>query len=394
MGPLSTRFLAFLLLAASAAPALAGDVTVRLDAASGFSLRNNTGAVERLRVDEATGNVSRNGALFVHTTGSANTFVGSGAGNLATTGAGGNSAFGSYALADNTTGLLNSAFGSNTLQVNTTGSRNTAIGFLALAANVGGHLNTSVGAFSMGANTTGSGNSALGLTALNYNTVGANNSAVGYRALYENTSGNSNAALGDNALDSITTGSRNVGVGRNAGANQTTGNDNVYLANLGAAGESGQIRIGTAGTHIQSTMAGIHGRTSGGGIAVLVNAGGTLGTTTSSARFKQDVRDMGDASDLLMRLRPVTFRYTEEAVGAGDARTRQYGLIAEEVAAVAPELVAPDLEGRPYSVKYHELPALLLNEVQAQRRTIAKLEARLAELEQTPLYTATPEVAR
>jgi hypothetical protein len=103
---------------------------------------------------------------------------------------------------------------------------------------------------------------------------------------------------------------------------------------------------------------------------------------------------MGDASDVLMRLRPVTFRYTEEAVGAVDAKTPQYGLIAEEVAEVAPELVAPDLEGRPYSVKYHELPALLLGEVQAQRRTIARLEARLAELEKRPLYTPVPEVAR
>ena len=121
---------------------------------------------------------------------------------------------------------------------------------------------------------------------------------------------------------------------------------------------------------------------------MLVNASGTLGTTTSSARFKEDVRDMGAASDLLMKLRPVTFRYREEAVGAAEARTPQYGLIAEEVARVAPELVAPDLEGRPYSVKYHELPALLLNELQEQARTIAAqreviagLSGRLAEVE-------------
>ncbi|HVH20185.1 MAG TPA: tail fiber domain-containing protein, partial [Myxococcota bacterium] len=120
---------------------------------------------------------------------------------------------------------------------------------------------------------------------------------------------------------------------------------------------------------------------SAGGIGVLVNASGVLGTTTSSARFKQDVRDMGDASDLLMRLRPVTFRYTEDAVGADEARTPQYGLIAEEVAAVAPELVAPDLDGKPYSVKYHELPALLLNEVQEQEREIAELKAQMAQLQ-------------
>jgi hypothetical protein len=113
---------------------------------------------------------------------------------------------------------------------------------------------------------------------------------------------------------------------------------------------------------------------------VLVNASGVLGTTTSSARFKQDVREMGDASDLLM-LRPVTFRYTEDAVGAEESKTPQYGLIAEEVAEVAPELVAPDLEGKPYSVKYHELPALLLNEVQQQEREITSLKAQMAQLQ-------------
>jgi endosialidase-like protein len=388
------RFVAFLLLVGSATPALAGDVSLRLDAATGFSVRNNTGAVERLRVDEATGNISRNGALFVHTTGSGNLFVGDGAGNLGTTGAGGNVAFGQSALAANSTGLLNSAFGATALTNNTTGTRNTAIGFLALSANVGGGQNTSIGAFSMGYNTSGSRNSALGLTALNYNTTGSLNSAVGYRALYGNTTGNSNAALGDNTLMYSTNGSRNVAIGRNAGATLVTGSDNIFISNTGLAGDNGQIRIGTGGTHTGTTIAGISGATSAAGIAVLVNAGGKLGTTTSSARFKQDVRDMGDASDLLMRLRPVTFRYTEEAVGAEESKGTQYGLIAEEVAEVAPELVAPDLEGRPFSVKYHELPALLLNEVQVQRRTIAKLEARIAELEKRPLYTPAPEVAR
>jgi hypothetical protein len=127
-----------------------------------------------------------------------------------------------------------------------------------------------------------------------------------------------------------------------------------------------------------------------------VNSSGLLGTSSvSSARFKQDVRDMGDASDVLMRLRPVTFRYREDAVDdPEDAKIPQYGLVAEEVAEVAPELVTADSDGRPYTVKYHELPALLLNEVQVQRRTIAKLEARIAELEKQPLYTEPREVAR
>ncbi len=103
---------------------------------------------------------------------------------------------------------------------------------------------------------------------------------------------------------------------------------------------------------------------------MLVNASGVLGATTSSVRVKQDVRDMSDASDVLMKLRPVVFKYREEAVGAEEAHTTQYGLIAEEVEQVAPELVAVDLEGRPDSVKYHELPALLVDEIQKQERTI------------------------
>jgi hypothetical protein len=157
---------------------------------------------------------------------------------------------------------------------------------------------------------------------------------------------------------------------------------------VAVAGESGQIRIGNAGTHVQTHVAGIHGATSSGGVGVLVNANGTLGTTTSSARFKRDVEDLGDASDLLMRLRPVRFHYLEEAVGAEEAKATQYGLIAEEVAEVAPELVAPDADGRPYSVKYHVLPALLVNELQQQERTIesqreaiSALTRRLAHLE-------------
>ncbi|HEX5066501.1 MAG TPA: tail fiber domain-containing protein, partial [Myxococcota bacterium] len=182
--------------------------------------------------------------------------------------------------------------------------------------------------------------------------------------------GSSNAALGDNTLTYSTTGSRNVALGGNAGGNQTTGSDNIYIGNAGVAAENRQIKIGTVGTHLVTTIAGISGATSAGGIGVLVNASGVLGTTTSSARFKEDVRDMGDASDVLMRLRPVTFRYTEDAVGAEDAKTPQYGLIAEEVASVAPELVAQDLEGKPWSVKYHELPALLLSQAQKQQRTI------------------------
>ena len=219
--------------------------------------------------------------------------------------------------------------------------------------------------------TTGLESTFVGFGAGNLTTTGTgNNAAFGFGALSANTTGLVNTGLGDRALASNTTGLRNVAVGFQAGYNQTTGNDNVYLANLGVAAETGQIKIGPSAPTPAATIAGISGATSAAGIAVLVNASGKLGTTTSSARFKQDVRDMGDASDVLMRLRPVIFRYREDAVGAEDAKTTQYGLIAEEVAEIAPELVAPDLEGRPYSVKYHELPALLLAQNQQQQRTI------------------------
>ena len=198
----------------------------------------------------------------------------------------------------------------------------------------------------------------------------------------------STTAVGISALSGNVTGSRNVAVGSFAGQGQTTGSDNIYIATGGFAGESGQIRIGSNVAHTQAHVAGIHGATSAGVVAVLVNASSTLGTTTSSARFKRDVEDLGDASDLLMRLRPVRFRYLEELVGAEESQATQYGLIAEEVAEVAPELVAPDADGMPYSVEYHVLPALLLNELQAQRRindeqrdVIASLSARIEKLE-------------
>ncbi|HXJ36025.1 MAG TPA: tail fiber domain-containing protein [Candidatus Eisenbacteria bacterium] len=205
--------------------------------------------------------------------------------------------------------------------------------------------------------------------------------------------------MGSAALYSTTSGARNIAIGVYAGRFQTTGNDNIYLANTSVAAESGQIKIGTAGTQTKTTIAGIRGTTVPGGITVLVDANGVLGTTTSSARFKQDVHDMGEASDVLMKLRPVTFHYREDVVGAEEAKTQQYGLIAEEVAEVAPELVASDADGKPDSVKYHVFPSLLLNElqkqraaaqeqqrsmehvIQAQQQEIAALTMRLARLE-------------
>ncbi|MEZ4218057.1 MAG: tail fiber domain-containing protein [Myxococcota bacterium] len=313
-------------------PAYASDLTVTLSPNDGFVVKNSTGTTDRLRVEEATGNISRNGALFVHTTGTKSLFVGPSAGTLTASGLG----------------------------------RNTAFGHQALSSLTSGSVNTSAGYMALGSNTTGFANTAAGGEALRDNTTGFRNTAVGAAALKSNSTGSYNAAIG-----------------LLAGSNQTTGSNNIYLANTGLAGESGQIKIGTVGTHTGATFAGIHNATSTSGIAVLVNASGVLGTTTSSARFKRDIADMGNASDVLMQLRPVVFHYKEEAVGEEAASELQYGLVAEEVAEVAPELVAPGTDGKPYSVRYHVLPAMLLNEVQRQRREIAVHEQRDAEQERT-----------
>lgn len=352
--------------------AQAADVAVQLGGGDAFVIQDNTGAIERLRVDEATGNLSRNGALFVHTTGTTGTFLGENAGNSAVTGSY-NTGFGNSALSSNTAGASNTAFGGRTLTANTTGDRNSALGVGALFSN-----------------TTGSYNAAFGQNALLINDTGTSNSAFGRSALTVNSTGDRNTAVGARAL-LISMGDDNVGLGYSAGENLTFGSDNIYIANSGGS-ESGQIRIGTTGTHTDAFIAGIAGNVVGGSL-VVVSGSGELGVTASSARFKRDVKDMGAASNVLFELRPVTFLYREAVGGANDER--QYGLIAEQVAEVAPDLVDFDGEGRPFSVHYERLAPMLLNELQKQqrtdeeqsavvenqRRTIASLVARLEALE-------------
>ena len=226
------RLFTLLLVAAPffSATARGADVTVKLDVGGGFSVRDNSGFYERLRVDESTGNISRNGALFIHTTGSSNMFMGFDAGNVTLTGPD-NSGFGRFALAANTTGRDNSAFGYWALRSNTSGIRSTAVGYGALNAN-----------------STGSYNGAFGFRALFSNTTGQQNLAFGTRALTYNTAGSRNIGIGALALRNAT-GSDNVAIGYNAGGSQTTGSNNIYLANYGVAGESDQIKIGTGDAH-------------------------------------------------------------------------------------------------------------------------------------------------
>ncbi len=303
-----------------------------------------------------------------------NTFLGVGAGNFTMTG-NFNTGIGVNALALNTTGNFNTASGVEALAFNTTGNVNTASGVNALYSNTEGFNNTASGVTALYSNTRGVSNTASGVTALRNNTEGSFNTASGQAALYNNIRGGLNTAIGYNALGNNTGGSQNIAVGFAAGGDLTTGSNNICIGNFGVSGESNTIRIGEGLVQIGTFIAGIFGRTSAGGTGVFVNSDGKLGTTTSSRRYKEQIVDMGEESDVLMKLRPVAFFYKPEYDGG---RTRQYGLVAEEVAEVAPGLVVLDREGKPETVRYHLVNALLLNEVQKQRRSI---EGQQAEIE-------------
>jgi hypothetical protein len=244
-----------------------------------------------------------------------------------------------------------------------------------------GWYNTAFGYQSLFSNTTGYFNTASGLAALSGNTTGYSNTASGLSALSGNTTGRYNTASGIDALGSNTTGSWNTAIGAGAGQNATTGNYNIYIGSdvYGSAGDSNVIRIGSGQT--QTYIAGINGIGIGTGSAVYVNSNGQLGTGTSSRRFKEDIKDMGEASSRLMSLRPVTFRYKNEI--DKEDRTLQYGLIAEEVAEVYPELVQYEKDGEPFTVRYHELGPMLLNEAQKQYQHIQAQDGHIKQLSHT-----------
>ena len=336
-------------------------------------------------------------SLFSNTTGGANTASGYYALFANTTGSA-NTAYGYRSLFSNTVGGDNTAFGAATLYSNTVGPANTATGYQALFANTTGGANTANGCYALLANTTGGANTASGYRALQANTVGSSNTAHGGGALYSNISGSNNVAngsqalfsnngsyntaSGDYALYSNTTGSNNIGIGFGAGQYFTTGNNNIALGYMGFAGESGSIHLGTPGVQTSAYIAGINGVTASGSVPVYINAYGQLGTITSSRRFKNDIQDMGSVSDKLMQLRPVTFRYKDTAEKGTHAL--QYGLIAEEVAKVYPDLVQYDKEGKPFTIYYHLLTPMLLNELQkahqqqqAQKTEITTLKTAL-----------------
>jgi trimeric autotransporter adhesin len=308
----------------------------------------------------------------------ANTFAGNQTvnGNLNATGfgIGGNLiAFGNYNYANAFLGYSGNA------TMDDGAGYNTGSGYRALFSNTTGGGNTASGVFALTSNTTGGYNTASGDEALLSNTTGNFNTAYGTAALLSNTTGNENTAIGASALYSNTTGSNNIAVGYNAGLN-VTGSNNIHIGNEGVAGESNTISIGTPGTQTSAYMAGIWGAISAGGSPVYISPAGQLGILLSSRRYKEDIRDMAEASSGLLRLRPVTFRYKKPF--SDGSQPVQYGLIAEEVAEVYPDLVAHSADGQVETVKYQLLEPMLLNELQKQNATIATLKEQIRDQEQ------------
>jgi Chaperone of endosialidase len=271
----------------------------------------------------------------------------------------------------------NTAVGDNALQNLTTGTNNTALGFRALHDNTVGLSNTAVGSLALRNNRGGDRNTATGDGALFANEGGNDNTANGYRALVHNeeATANANTAIGSRALENNHGGHDNIALGYRAGANFSPGSNNIYIGNIGLTGENGTIRIGDA-DQTKTFIAGI----SGAGVAgapVVVNAGGQLGTAPSSQRFKDEIKPMDEASAAIFALEPVTFRYKKDLDPDG---IRQFGLVAEELAKINPDLVVRDAGGKPYTVRYDAVNAMLLNEFLKEHRKVENLESVLAQL--------------
>jgi trimeric autotransporter adhesin len=343
-------------------------------------------------------------ATLLNNTASGNTAVGSRAlvnnttggtlGNISGFDVGPNVAVGQEALESNTIAGANTALGYQALQSFTTGpvgfeqvglctavgfqalanatgtDGNSAFGYRALFDNTDGYSNTAVGINALVANTTGAENTANGAATLVHNINGIQNTANGASALISNADGFGNTAIGHQALFFNTSGDDNTVLGRSAGSGVTTAN-NVICIGRGVSGEnvSDSCYIGN-----------IFGSTSSGGIGVFVNSLGKLGTVTSSRRFKDEIKPMDKASEAILALEPVTFRYKKDFDPSG---TTQFGLVAEEVEKVNPDLVVHDKEGKPYSVRYDQVNAMLLNEFLKEHKKVEEQQTTIAELKST-----------
>jgi trimeric autotransporter adhesin len=299
---------------------------------------------------------------------------------------GGNTAEGgSGALFSLTTGTNNTAVGSSALFSLTTGIQNTAVGAQALKNNTAND-NSAEGFQALVNNTTGFGNTATGWRALFQNTTGFHNTADGFSALLRNTVGNHNTANGDEALGSNTTGNFNTTDGAHSLENNTTGSGNTALGfgagdNVTTANNVICIGSGVEGANVSNScyIGSVFGQTSSVGTAVFINSSGKLGTITSSRRFKEEIKPMAQASEALFALKPVIFRYKKEVE---PQKISQFGLVAEDVEAVNPDLVVRDPDGKAYTVRYEAVNAMLLNEFLKEHRQVQEQKATIAQLKQ------------
>ena len=304
---------------------------------------------------------------------------------------GGNTAEGQNALLGLTTGTYNTGVGFSSLSVTTTGNfntgmgagtllantadQNTATGAGALLSNTTGAFNTANGAFALFTNTIGTSNTASGAFALLNNTTGVENTANGYRVLSGNATGVGNTAYGSQALVQ-STGNNNIALGAHAGFNISTGSNNIHIGNVGAGNESATVRIGD-NNQTKTFIAGINGVNQGSPTAVFINTlTGQLGTTApaSSRRYKKEIKPMDTASEAVLALKPVSFHYKSD-----NTKTPQFGLIAEDVADVNPDLVVRDENGEIYTVRYDAVNAMLLNEFLKEHHQVQDLKATVAE---------------
>jgi hypothetical protein len=309
-------------------------------------------------------------SLLSNTTGDDNTATGLNA-LVSNTQGSYNTANGVGALGSNTTGDYNTAVGWHALPNNAENTGNVAIGEEALRDSLTGWFNTAVGSFAMQSAAPGDNNTAIGVGTL-FETTGTGNTAVGGSAMSLAGSGSLNTAIGEEALGAVSTGNFNIAVGYLAGFDLTTGDNNIDIGHRGVAGEANTIRIGTNGTQTATFIAGINGATASDGTAVFIDVNGQLGTVTSSARFKDNIKPMDNASEVLFSLKPVSFRYTKAIDPIGKS---QFGLVAEDVEKVNPDLIVRDKGGKPYSVRYEQVNAMLLNEFLKEHRKVQELEA-------------------
>jgi len=288
-----------------------------------------------------------------------------------------NTATGWQSLFSNTEGANNTANGYQALYSNTQGVQNTANGSQALLSNTGGVNNTADGYQALYSNTIGSGNTAIGVSALQSNTAASNNTANGVLTLASTTTGFANTAVGYGALQQNTSGVLNIALGFKAGFDLTTGDFNIDIGDVGLPGDSNTIRVGGDWRITRTFIAGIRNATTenADAISVVIDSAGQLGTVSSSRRFKHEIRPMDHVSEAILALKPVTFHYKSDT-----KRTQQFGLIAEEVAEVNPDLVVRNESGQIYTVRYEAVNAMLLNEFLKEHRKVEAQEATIAQL--------------